>query len=316
MTNKRSRNKKLKVVLLIGICCFAGIQFIRPQIDHPPVTGDINVPANVKEVLRRACYDCHSNETRLAWFDKISPAIWLVAGHIREGRQLLNFSQWDSLPKDQQKAKLFESLNQAAFHIMPIPQYTMLHPSAKLTPADITVLQNYLSTQFVTGKPDSGKTAAANEQYMQAATTAAVKETPNGIAFMPDYKNWEAISTTDRLDNGTMRVITGNDIAIKAIREQHINPWPDGTVFAKIAWDELADTTGNIYPGAFKQVEFMIKDSRKYAATNGWGWARWKGTQLQPYGKNAMFTMECTNCHKPMRDNDFVFTKPLHLSTK
>lgn len=315
MTHK----KKWKVILLIVLCGFIGIQFIRPHIDNPPVTADIDVPPAVKAVLRKACYDCHSNETRLAWFDKISPATWLVASHIREGRQLLNFSQWDSLPKDQQKAKLFECLNQMAFDRMPIPQYTLLHPEAKLSEADIAVLQDYLAGQFITAQPDSSKTAAAYKQFnawRQTPATAPVKPAPNGIDFLPEYKNWQAISTTQRLDNGTMRVIMGNDVAVKAIREQQINPWPDGTAFAKIAWDQQTDAAGNITPGAFKQVEFMIKNKHKYADTDGWGWGRWKGMQLQPYGKNAMFTMECTGCHRPMRNNDFVFTKPIHLSTK
>ena len=319
MTHVKTGNKKWKVLLLIGFLCFAGIQFIRPRIDHPPVTADINVPPDVKEILRRACYDCHSNETRLAWFDQVSPAIWLVARHVKEGRQALNFSEWNRLNKDQQKGKLFESLNQLSFNAMPIPQYTLLHPAAKLTGDDITVLKNYLSTQFIAAKPDSTKQVAAGKQYtswLGAAAIQKVQPTANGIDYIPDYKNWEAISTTDRLDNGTMRVIMGNEVALKAIREKHINPWPDGTTFAKVAWDEVTDTAGNVHPGEFKQVEFMIKDSRKYAATDGWGWARWKGMDLKPYGKNAMFTMECTNCHKPMRDNDFVFTMPVNLSTK
>ena len=68
-----------------------------------------------------------------------------------------------------------------------------------------------------------------------------------------------------------------------------------------------------IQPGEFIQVEFMIKDSKKYSATKGWGWARWKGTDLVPYGKEALFTTECISCHRPMKENDFVFTMPLHI---
>jgi hypothetical protein len=55
----------------------------------------------------------------------------------------------------------------------------------------------------------------------------------------------------------------------------------------------------------------MIKDSAKYASTQGWGWARWKGADLQPYGKTAAFSAECVGCHTPMRSNDFVFTTPI-----
>jgi hypothetical protein len=112
-----------------------------------------------------------------------------------------------------------------------------------------------------------------------------------------------------------MRAILGNPTAIKAIRENKINPWPDGSAFAKVAWKQLADTAGNVRPGEFLQVEFMIRDSKQYADTKGWGWARWKGMDLVPYGKNALFTTECISCHRPMKDNDFVFTMPLQLKT-
>ena len=120
------------------------------------------------------------------------------------------------------------------------------------------------------------------------------------------------MSTTDRFDNGTLRVIFANPIAVKAIRDHQTNPWPDGAVFAKAAWDQRLDTaTGQVHAGAYKQVEFMIKDKAKYAATGGWGFARWvKGLDLAPYGKTALFTTECVNCHKPMQDNDLVFTIP------
>ncbi|SEW50096.1 heme-binding domain-containing protein [Chitinophaga arvensicola] len=313
------RNRTWKTVLGILLIAFIGIQFIRPHIPNPPATGRPDVPADVEAVLRKACYDCHSNEVHLAWFDQISPAIWLVANDIRDARKVLNFSAWDSLPKDQQNAKLFECLNQATFKEMPLPQYVMLHPSARLTNEDLAVLNRYLSTQFISARPDSHKVAVANAQYaawQPSETGKNIPPAPNGIAFLPEYKNWEPISTTQRLDNGTMRIITGNDVAVKAIREGHTNPWPDGATFAKIAWDELVDSAGNITTGEFKQVEFMIKDSRKYAATKGWGWARWKGMQLKPYGKNELFTMECVNCHQPMKDNDFVFTTPLQLSNK
>jgi hypothetical protein len=66
-----------------------------------------------------------------------------------------------------------------------------------------------------------------------------------------------------------------------------------------------------VRPGAFKQVEYMLKDDQKYAATKGWGWARFKTDKLVPYGKDALFTTECIRCHQPMKNNDFVFTKPL-----
>jgi hypothetical protein len=108
-----------------------------------------------------------------------------------------------------------------------------------------------------------------------------------------------------------MREILGNEVAVNAIAENHINPWPDGTAFAKVAWYQQPDEKGFVRTGAFFQVEFMIRNSKKYADTLGWGWARWRGADLKPYGKDATFTGECVGCHKPMRDADYVFTEPI-----
>ena len=135
--------------------------------------------------------------------------------------------------------------------------------------------------------------------------------TGDGFPFIPGYKNWRAISSTDRFDNRTMRVILGNDVTIKAIAEHHINPWPDGAAFAKVTWLQQPDDKGFVHTGAFAQVELMLKDSHKYAATAGWGWGRWRGDDLKPYGKDAAFSGECVSCHTPVRDNDFVYTMPL-----
>ena len=138
-----------------------------------------------------------------------------------------------------------------------------------------------------------------------------VEPEPNGVAFLPDYKNWKAISSTDRYDNHTMRVILGNDVAVKAIADGHINPWPDGTAFAKVAWLQQPDGKGAVHTGAFVQVELMIRDGKKYKDTAGWGWGRWRGTDLKPYGKDAAFTDECVSCHAPVSKNDYVYTMPI-----
>jgi hypothetical protein len=327
MTRKTTFKKKWGMILLILILFLAGIQFIRPAIDTPPVTGDFTAPPQVKEIIERACYDCHSNKTNLAWFDQPAPAYWLVRNDIIEARKVLNFSTWDSLPADQQKGKLFESLNQVEFKEMPLKQYVLLHHDAKVTSSEIVVLKNYLDTLVPVRISDPARIAAADTQYRKwigairspdntAAAPSSIKPSPNGIPYNPGYKNWTAISTTERFDNGTLRVIMGNETAVKAIKDNHINPWPNGTQFAKIAWKAAMDSSGIVHAGEFLQVEFMIKDSEKYAATEGWGWGRWKGMQLKPYGANALFTTECTGCHRPLHDNDFVFTSPLHLSAK
>lgn len=309
--------RKWLLGLLFLLICFTGIQFIRPEIKNPPVTADIQAPDDVKKILKKSCYDCHSNETELKWFDQIAPAYWLVADHVKEGREDLNFSNWDSLAPGDKKGSLFLSMNQILFKEMPLSDYTMLHPEAKISDNDITILKNYLISLTPVKTSDSARFSAAEKQYNDWINKAAIAVNPalNGIEFIKGYGQWKAISTTDRFDNSTLRVIFGNAIAVKAIEEHHTNPWPDGTTFAKVAWEQLVDADSVVHAGEFKQVEFMIKDADKYKKTKGWGWARWKGMDLKPYGKTVLFANECVSCHKPLKDNDYVFTTPLALET-
>lgn len=291
---------------------FLAIQFIRPQLTNPPVTADLQAPPEVKQILKTSCYSCHSNETKLPWFDQIVPAYWLVTRDVKEGRRQLNFSEIGSLPAAQQRGILFEAVSNIQMGVMPLPSYLRVHPHAAVTPEQLAVLKAYLSPPTVAKVAD---TSAADTEYNNWIHAGGVSDpvhpAPNGIAFLRDYKNWTTISSTDRFDNNTMREILGNDVAIKAIAENRINPWPDGTAFAKVAWHEQPDSKDLVRTGAFFQVEFMIRDSRKYASTLGWGWARWRGTDLKPYGKGASFTGECVNCHRPLRSTNYVFTPPI-----
>lgn len=290
------------------------LQFIRPALSHPPVTAEIDAPPEVKAILRNSCYSCHSNETKLSWFDEPVPAYWLVVRDVNSARKHLNFSEIGKLPLAQQKAALYEAVLQIELGAMPLPSYEKLHPESALTAQQLAVLKQYLAP--TPNEPsNSAQIEAADAEYQKwiqhrnAAQT--VSPAPNGIAFLPDYKNWKAISTTDRFDNHSIRVILGNDVAVRAIAENHINPWPDGSAFAKVAWFQQPDENGFVRTGQFFQVEFMIRDSKKYAHTLGWGWARWRGTGLKPYGENANFTRECVGCHAPLRGTDFVFTEPI-----
>lgn len=295
----------------VAVFIFAGAQLARPELNTPPVTADLQAPVEVKQILRNSCYNCHSNETKLAWFDQIVPAYWLVTRDVNEARKHLNFSEIGLKPAAMQKAALYEAVNQIQLGAMPLPAYRRMHPEAAVTSGQLAVLRAYLHAPPTSNQ----ETAAADSQYEQwiAAGTAArqVRAAPNGIEFLPEYKNWKIVSATERFDNGSTRVILGNDVATKAIAENHINPWPDGTTFAKVAWAAVADGNGQQRAGSFQQVEFMIKDRAKYASTKGWGFARWRGAELKPYGASADFTGECVGCHTPVAKNDYVFTMPI-----
>lgn len=302
----RASMRIIKPMAAAATALFIGLQFVRPTLPTRPVTGYLKASQPVTEILRNACYDCHSNETRLLWFDHIVPGYWLVVSDVERGRQRLNFSEFDQLPAAGQKGALFEAVNQIQFGVMPPRSYLLLHPKARVTNEQLAILKQYLNP--------AGEVTVSKETYRPSPLTTApgyIRAAPNGLAFMPEYKNWKAISSTDRFDNHTMRVVLANDVAIAAIADNHLSPWPDGTVFAKVAWEPVPDGKGNVQAGNFVQVEFMIKDTKKYASTLGWGWGRWKGTDLQPYGKTAAFAEECVGCHAQLRQSDFVFTKPI-----
>jgi len=313
--NINTRSKKLLWWIAAPLLVFLGLQFVRPQVTNPPVTAELDAPPEVKAILKNSCYNCHSNETKLPWFDQVVPAYWLVARDVKEARKHLNFSEIASEPAGAQKAALYEAVNFIALGAMPLPQYTMVHPSSVVTPEQLAVLRNWLNPP----KPETAATAAdvaATEEQRVIAlqrgdAPVKVQDEPNGVPFSPDYKHWREVSGTDRFDNGTMRVILGNDVAVKAIEDHRINPWPDGTIFAKVTWYTQPDGTGFVRTGAFKQVELMIRDGGKYRSTKGWGWGRWLGTDYKPYGKTSAFAEECVSCHEPLRKNDYVYTIPI-----
>ncbi len=144
-------------------------------------------------------------------------------------------------------------------------------------------------------------------------TAGDVPPAPNGIELPQGYKDWRVIAVSHREDNKTLRVILGNDRAIEAARTGQTNPWPDGAVLAKIVLKDAQHEKwpAATVPGKFVHAEFMIKDSKRWPEYGGWGFARWLGQQQQPYGKDAGFANECFQCHRPVKDNDYVFTRPI-----
>ncbi len=310
-----TRTRAILSIAAFVIVVFTGIQFIGPRLTNPPVLADLQAPPEVKHILVTSCYNCHSNETKLPWFDRIVPAYWLVVSDVNRGRAHMNFSDFGSMPEGKQRGFLYESLNQMENAEMPPRSYRAIHREAKLTGDQIATLKNYLRPSATEEPTDAAQVAVADAQYQKwistPASSADVASTANGLEFFADYQSWKPVSTTDRWDNNALRVILGNEVATRAIADGNIHPWPDGAAFAKIAWKAQTDANGAVSAGEFLQVEFMFKDAQKYAKTEGWGFGRWRGVEHTPYGKDASFTAECVSCHAPMRRNDFVFTLPI-----
>jgi Cytochrome P460 len=135
-----------------------------------------------------------------------------------------------------------------------------------------------------------------------------------GVKIPPGYRDWRLISVAhEEGDLNDLRAILGNDVAIKAYREGKL-PFPDGTIIARLAWSYVPSEENNKVfgrPQSFvagppkNGVQFMVKDSRKYASTGGWGFAQFND------GKPAAEAVHktCFSCHEPAKARDFVFTR-------
>ena len=141
--------------------------------------------------------------------------------------------------------------------------------------------------------------------YFVGLTNAAdsVPQSPNGVSLPENYKDWRVIGSSHREDNMTLRVILGNDTAIKAARAGKTNPWPKGAILGKLVWKDANHPNWKkaTVPNEFVHSEFMIKDAKAFKTTGGWGFARWKGLDQRPYGKDESFVEECLGCHKRVK---------------
>lgn len=131
----------------------------------------------------------------------------------------------------------------------------------------------------------------------------------HGVAYPEGWQNWSSIAVSHRTDNKTIRIVLGNDVAVKAARSGNTKPWPDGAILGKVVWKDtqLMDWKTATAPGKFVHAEFMFKDSKKYTDSYGWGWARWVGLDQKPFEKGMQV---CITCHTPVKNRDWVFTNP------
>jgi hypothetical protein len=142
---------------------------------------------------------------------------------------------------------------------------------------------------------------------------------PNGISFseIKGYETWQVIAPSYRTDVHEVRVILGNAAMINAYQEGipgNGKPFPDGSVIVKIGWSERKSPNFPVAfePDVLRRVEFIMKDSKRFPDTSGWGYARFvydeKTATYTPYGKDASFSQECYKCHTLVKQKDFIFT--------
>ncbi len=132
--------KKLFIIVLV---IFIAIQFVPVDRTNPPVTADFDGPAEIKDIFKTSCYDCHSNETKWEWYHKIAPASWLVAHDVKEGREEFNFSNWQNMSdsdKSEMREEIWEEVEEGK---MPMKIYTIMHRDAVLTTEQKEIIKNW-----------------------------------------------------------------------------------------------------------------------------------------------------------------------------
>jgi hypothetical protein len=148
--------KIVKVLILVLIVVMIAIQFIpggipdnKPE-DNRTLAHDTLVSPDVLAILKKSCFDCHSNQTDFPWYASIAPSSWLLADHINEGRKNLNFSEWQDFSKRKKVGKLEDIQEQVKKGEMPLKSYTLIHKKAVLSPEEIQTLIKW--TDEATGK--------------------------------------------------------------------------------------------------------------------------------------------------------------------
>ena len=101
------------------------------------------VPNHISNLLKSACYDCHSNETKYPWYASIAPLKWLIYSDINQGREELNFSDWNTISKEE-KADILDDISTIILEEeMPLKKYVLLHSEAKLSLKDREDISNW-----------------------------------------------------------------------------------------------------------------------------------------------------------------------------
>ena len=119
----------------------AGLNTAQPS--NTPIMDHASVPTEARAILTAKCADCHSTQTHVPLYDRLAPASWLVERDVIRGREAMNLSQWNNYSPAQQQTFIAKIVQETKAHEMPLPQYQMIHPSARITDADIKTLSSW-----------------------------------------------------------------------------------------------------------------------------------------------------------------------------
>lgn len=138
--------KRFKIAIPAVVVLFGSMQLIRPERTNPPSDPAASfarvarAPAEVSEIVDRACADCHSNRTVWPWYSSVAPVSWVIAGHVKEGRARLNLSEWNRYGPEMSAIRQREMCEAVRSGDMPLWQHRLAHPESRLTEKDVALL--------------------------------------------------------------------------------------------------------------------------------------------------------------------------------
>lgn len=135
----------MKRTLLIFFIIFILMQFIQTNKENIAQEKNLEMKVDnieVYNILKTACYDCHSNETVWPWYSKIAPFSWVVSNHVTEGKKALNFSTWENYNQEEKDEKI-KDIYRTAYASMPLPSYIFAHENADLTKEQRNMIRDW-----------------------------------------------------------------------------------------------------------------------------------------------------------------------------
>ena len=136
--------KLAKLSLILFTFVFLGMQFVptttipKPSVAPPAAHMAEVINPQVGAILDRSCQDCHSSHTVWPWYSRIAPVSWIVSKHVSEGREVLDFSEWANQPhSDAERMLICDAVSDGR---MPLPAYTAIHHTAKLSKQDVGLI--------------------------------------------------------------------------------------------------------------------------------------------------------------------------------
>lgn len=155
--------KILKILIIVFAVLFILIQLYRPErfttaeVTESHITNKLNVPPDVESILKRSCYDCHSNQTVWPWYSNVAPVSWLVIDDVNRGREKMNFSEWNKLSSSKQSIRLESICEEITENEMPLKPYLLLHADAELSQADKDLLCNWANNELKKYENEEGE---------------------------------------------------------------------------------------------------------------------------------------------------------------